>query len=134
MRTLLRRIPPVFRFALVGISGTVPNLAVMWLLVDVAGVNYVVGLVLGAQAGVAWNFALTDRFVFPHRRERTLWGRIWRFAFVGNLDLLARIPLTVLLVEWWHWPAVPAAAVVIGIVFMAKWLLVSKVIWRHRER
>jgi dolichol-phosphate mannosyltransferase len=134
MTRLFSRIPPIVRFAAVGVSGTLPNLLIVWLCSEVWAENYVLGLVLGAQAGVAWNFILTDRLVFPGRRDRNFWGRLWRFALVGNLDLVARLPLTVLLVEWWGLPPVPAAALVIAGIFLAKWLLVSRVVWRPGGR
>lgn len=121
------------RFAAVGISGTLPNLFLVWLITEVLGGSYIWALVLGAQAGVLWNFLFTDLIVFPGRRGRTLWGRAWRFFAVGNLDLLARLPLTILLVEWWGIAPVPAAAIIIAVIFTVKWLLVSRIIWRKNS-
>jgi len=129
VKRLLGSIPPVARFAAVGLSGTLPNLLIIWLVTEVLGGSYIWSIILGAQAGVIWNFIFTDLIVFPGRRGRTLWGRAWRFFVVGNLDLLARLPLTILLVEWWGVAPVPAAAIIIAVVFIIKWLLVSKIIW-----
>lgn len=127
----INRVPPVVRFAIVGASGVLPNLFAVWLLTEVLSLHYIPAIILGAQAGVAWNFIWTDRFVFPDRRNRALWGRLWRFILVGNVDLVVRIPFTAFLVEVIGMTPVVATAIVIAAIFLVKYLLASRTIWRR---
>jgi putative flippase GtrA len=87
-------------FGAVGASGVLPNLAVMWLLVDHWHLHYLPAAVIATEAAICWNFALVDQVVYRNRRERHWTGRFTRFVVLNNLDLAVRLPLLAVLVSW----------------------------------
>jgi dolichol-phosphate mannosyltransferase len=87
-------------FGAVGASGVLPNLAVMWLLVDHWHLHYLPAAVAATEVAICWNFALVDLVVFRSRRARHWAARFGRFVVLNNLDLAVRLPLLALLVSW----------------------------------
>ncbi|GAA3137153.1 glycosyltransferase [Streptomyces echinatus] len=120
-------------FGLVGLSGFVPNLALLWLLtVTAPGLPYAPAEIIANQAGLLWNFALIDSFVYRNQRRhhrRSL--RLLTFAGVGNADLVARIPLAALLIAGAGMSPLPATALGMAIVFTARFLVVDR--WLYRR-
>jgi dolichol-phosphate mannosyltransferase len=121
-------------FALIGLSGLIPNQLVLWLLAGLAGVHYAPAAVLANLVAVGWNFVLTDRLLYRGRRHRRLPGRIGRFLLVGNADLLLRIPLLVLLVDGARLGVLAANLATLLASFVLRFLVLDKVIYRVRPR
>lgn len=65
----LRSLETFIRFAVVGASGTVVNLAVFSLLLK-GGVNKFVASPLAIETSIVWNFLLNNYWTFKHRRTR----------------------------------------------------------------
>lgn len=86
-------------FALIGLSGLLPNLLMLTLLTHQLGLHYLLAAVLANQVGIGWNLVLLERTVFRHRRHRHWASRVLGFVGVSNLELLLRIPLLALLVS-----------------------------------
>ncbi|MFJ9720586.1 glycosyltransferase [Streptomyces sp. NPDC101213] len=120
-------------FGLVGLSGFVPNLALLWLLTRQApGLHYAPAEIIANQAGLLWNFALVDSFVYHNQRRHHRRGtRLLTFTAVGNADLVARIPLAALLIGAAGMTALPATALAMAIVFTARFLVVDR--WLYRR-
>ncbi|GKQ41014.1 glycosyltransferase family 2 protein [Streptomyces sp. A012304] len=115
-------------FGLIGLSGFVPNLALLWFLTGWApGLHYAPAEIIANQAGLLWNFALIDSFVYRNqRRHRRRGVRLLSFAAVGNIDLVARIPLAALFIGAGGMTALPATALAMVIVFTARFLVVDR--------
>ncbi|GLY08406.1 glycosyltransferase family 2 protein [Actinoplanes sp. NBRC 101535] len=86
-------------FALIGVSGLLPNQAVLWALLHGTAMHYTAAAVVANVVAVLWNFALTDSLLYRNHRRRGLLSRFSRFFLMGNADLLVRIPLLALLVS-----------------------------------
>jgi dolichol-phosphate mannosyltransferase len=93
------RFSRLFRFAAVGVSGLVVNQLALWAATDGLGIHYVVSALLATQLSTAWNFALSEWWVFkadrPGRGKRLFW-----FAVMNNGWLAARVPFLFVLTEW----------------------------------
>ena len=64
-----------------------------------AGVHYLPAAILANQFAVVWNFLLTEQAAVPRPpTPDACSGRFGRFALLGNVDLVLRIPLLALLV------------------------------------
>ncbi|GAA1527226.1 hypothetical protein GCM10009730_40150 [Streptomyces albidochromogenes] len=123
----------VAAFGLIGLSGFVPNLALLWLLNGPAGLHYAPAEIIANQAGLLWNFLLVDSLLYRLRRghhRRSL--RLLTFAAVGNADLVARLPLAALFMAWGGLAAAPATAAGMVVVFAGRFLLVDR--WLYRRR
>jgi glycosyltransferase involved in cell wall biosynthesis len=82
------------RFAVVGVSGLLVNSLVLVLAVSATGMNYLPAAVLATQGSTLWNFAFTEFWVFPDRRQSK--GRVPRlvmFALVNNVAFVFRGPM-----------------------------------------
>lgn len=124
------------RFAAVGALGTIVNLAVMALLAGgVADLNYIVAAVIAAEVSILHNFLLQERFVFGDLRDGVHpWRRrLTQHLAFNNVEALLRLPFLVLLVETMHVYALLAQAVTLAVAFVARFLFVSRVVYRpHR--
>ncbi len=120
-------------FGLVGVSGCVPNLLALWVLTRTTSLHYAMAEGLANQLGVVWNFVLLDSLVYRSARRGRRVSRLMGFAALSNTDLLARLPLMVLLVERAGIGLVPATVVSLVVVFLFRFLLVDVLIYRRRE-
>ncbi len=117
-------------FALVGASGVPVNAATMRLL-HAAGIDYLLAAVVSTQVAVAWNLALTELVVFRDRRESLRFAnRAVRYFVINNVDTLVRIPLLALLVETLGMRPAPANLLLVVVAAGAKYVLVSRVVYR----
>ena len=121
-------------FALIGVSGLLPNQLALWLLAHVAGVHYLPAAVLANLIAVGWNFALTDSLLYRNRRHRSLTSRMSRFFLMGNADLLLRIPLLALLVDGAHVGVLIANLMTLVTSFVVRFLILDKVIYRAKPK
>jgi len=100
------------RFAAVGASGYVVNLAVFTLAVHVAGIDYKVAAVLAFLISVANNFWLNRHWTFDARGGHAGFQAA-RFLTVSVVAFLFSYGMLVLLVEAWDLPKVLAQAIAI---------------------
>ncbi|MFI0979742.1 glycosyltransferase [Streptomyces sp. NPDC021093] len=121
-------------FGLIGLSGFVPNLALLWVLNGSGGMHYAPAEIIANQAGLLWNFLLVDAFLYRTQRGERRWpARLLSFAAVGNADLLARIPLTALLVTTASLAPVAATALSMVLVFAGRFLVVDRWLYGRRR-
>jgi dolichol-phosphate mannosyltransferase len=119
-------------FGLIGLSGIVPNLATLWLLSKLLGMNYLLAEVLANQVAIAWNFLLLDLLLFHHRRHSHWTGRFGKFLLLANSDLVARIPLLGLLVAHAHMDVLVATAITLIAAFGARYVVTDRFIYLAR--
>ena len=129
------RLGRLTRFSAVGALGTVLNLLVMALLVHgVFDVDYLVAATVAAEISILHNFVLQERFVFRDLRNgaNTWRGRLTQHLLYNNAEALIRLPFLILLVETAHVMALLAQAVTLAVAFVARFLFVSRVVYRAR--
>src|SRR4051794_31074641 len=85
------------RFGLVGASGLVVNTVALAVLTELGHLYYGLAAILATQASTAWNFALTERWVFRDRGAPGVLRRAALFFATNNTAMLVRIPLLLLL-------------------------------------
>jgi len=69
--SLMRRKGELLRFVkfcLVGASGVLVNMGLLWLLTELAGLFYLLSAAISIETSIITNFILNDRFTFPDRR------------------------------------------------------------------
>ena len=121
-------------FALIGVSGLLPNQAALWLLHAELGVHYLPAAIVANLIAVGWNFALTDTLLYRDRRQhRSFAGRISRFFVLGNADLLLRVPLLALLVSGLHVGVLIANLLTLLISFVVRFLILDGLIYKARR-
>lgn len=81
----------MFKFALVGLTGVVVNLALLWLLHGRLGLNDLVAVPIAVEASILSNFFLNDRFTFKDRQRGHVAQRFLQFNIVSLLALVVNL-------------------------------------------
>ncbi|WP_455362087.1 glycosyltransferase [Streptomyces sp. SYSU K21746] len=132
----LRTASPLARmlaFGLIGLTGFVPNLVALSLLVS-AGMHYLPAEIVANQFGVVWNFLLIEVLLFRDRRAHRHWAdRVGRFALLANADLLLRIPLIALFVGQFHLAVLPATTLALLTTFVLRFAATEALVYLPRK-
>jgi dolichol-phosphate mannosyltransferase len=129
LSTLLpARITRMVAFGSVGLAGVAVNTLAMALFLRLAGINYLVAAALATQVSTTFNFLGAELWVFRGRKERTGWGRYWRFSLMNNAAMVARLPLLAFLVRKGTDELAANAATLI-IVFIVRFMVSDRFIY-----
>ena len=121
----------MFRFVTVGASGLAVNTLALAAFTELAGFYYLWSAVLATQVSTAWNFALTEAWVFRDREHgRHAAFRLVSFWFMNNLALWVRGPALVLLTSVLGMHYVISNLVTLGALTVARYLFADTWIWR----
>ena len=99
--SLMRRTGELARFlkyCLVGASGVLVNMGLLWLLTEVGGLFYLASAAISIETSIITNFTLNDRFTFPDRRARGLAPFLRR---LGKFNLVSLTGLAVNMAVLW---------------------------------
>lgn len=128
------------RFALVGGSGVLVNLVALALLLRVtpgvigAGAGgKIVSAVAATQVAAGWNFALTERWVFPGRPGRWT-ARLLPFWLLNCGALLAQLPLAAQLQSVLGGSYVLATGAALAILMLARFAVCDRWLYRTAGR
>ncbi|BEL08584.1 glycosyltransferase family 2 protein [Actinoplanes sichuanensis] len=121
-------------FALIGLSGLLPNQAVLWALLHLTDVHYTAAAVAANVVAVGWNFALTDTLLYRNHRRRGPASRFARFFLMGNADLLLRIPLLAVLVSGLHLGVLVGNLLTLVASFVIRFLISDRLIYRAGKK
>lgn len=132
MRGKLNTIAPIFgKFLMVGLSGTVVNLGLLWFLVQL-GLNHLVADVLATEVSIINNFIWNELFTFRKQatNEKTaLWSRFLRFQCVTSITALLTLGLFSLFFVALHIFYLLAQAAAIGISTIINFCANSWLTW-----
>jgi dolichol-phosphate mannosyltransferase len=76
----------ILSFGIVGLSGIVVNMGVLWLLTSYFGIYYLLSAILAIEVSILNNFLWNDLWTFGSERahqKRSSAGRIWLFHLVS---------------------------------------------------
>jgi dolichol-phosphate mannosyltransferase len=88
--SLMKRTGELTRFlkyCLVGASGVLVNMGLLWLLTEVGGLYYLVSAAFSIETSIITNFALNDHFTFPDRKSRGSRQSLLRLAKFNAVSL-----------------------------------------------
>jgi dolichol-phosphate mannosyltransferase len=97
------------RFATVGASGVVVNLAVLWLVHGELGAWFPLASALATEAAIVWNYAGNELWTY-HLRRWSL-GRLARFNAAALVALALTVTVATIAAQWLS----PLAAQLAGI-------------------
>ena len=90
------------RFCLVGLSGVVVNIGLLWLLTEFAGLFYLVSAAISIEASIISNFTLNSYFTFADRGTpgvRSFISRLLKFNMVSLAGLAVNMVVLGLFTE-----------------------------------
>lgn len=103
--SLIRRKGELLRFVkfcLVGLSGVLVNVGLLWLLTEFAGLFYLASAAISIETSIISNFALNDYFTFSDRRlpgVKSFLGRLLKFNLVSLAGLAINMGVLGLLTQ-----------------------------------
>jgi putative flippase GtrA len=127
----LQALPTIIKFAVVGGSGMCIRIAGMYILVDLAVMNYLLAFALLFAVVMAWNYTWNSLWTFPSK-ERGFWGFV-KYCAVGLVALAVGQTVLYLLTDLagvWYM-ASTIVAIVVG--FLVNFTISKNWVWR-RER
>ena len=106
------------KFAVVGTSGVVINLGMLYAIVEGLGLNYMVAGVLAIEASILSNFYFNDRWTFHDVKTKPLKQRIYLFHLVsvGGMIINLAVLFTLTTLGLWY-----IQAQFIGILIAFTW-------------
>jgi putative flippase GtrA len=123
------------RFNMVSATGMVVQVAAIWILVDLAGVPYVLATVGAVSLAVVHNFVWhrfytwADRRLLPDGAARAL----SRFVLAnGIVSLVGNVIVMILLVRDLRLPAAPANIAAIGVCGLLNFWLADRVVFTRQ--
>lgn len=133
-RLALSRENQVLRYMLVGGSGAVLNMAILFLLTEFAGLHYLVSAGIAVETGILATFVLHDHWTFPERggdASRALVERLGKYHSVALVGGALNWTLLALFTEFLGVYYLLANALAIILAFL--WNYTGNVVWTWRR-
>jgi putative flippase GtrA len=100
---MLTRLPPFFRFAIVGTLGLVVDLTILWTALHVLGTGPYAGRAISFAFAVTFTWALNRHLTFGDKRARDAGGmaREWaKFVAANSIGLAVNYAVYAALIRW----------------------------------
>lgn len=118
------------RFLLIGLTGLLVNTLVLAAMTDGMRLFYLLSAVVATQASTLWNFALTERWVFSDRTNRSgALRRLAIFVVMNNAALALRGPMMFLLTSFLGVHYIISNIISLIAIMVVRYTLADKVIW-----
>lgn len=130
------RLGRLVRFGAVGLSGLVVNLLALALLLAMHLGSQLVGgdalsAILATQVAVAWNFGLTERWVF--KASSGHWARrLLPFWILSCAALAAQLPLAAVIQPLFSGSYLLATGAAVGALMVTRFAVCDLWLYRHR--
>jgi dolichol-phosphate mannosyltransferase len=122
------------RFGLVGGSGVLVNLVVLHALLGRPGISNVVAAAVATELAIAWNFVLTEAWVFRGSREGRWFGRASAFWALNTAALAAQLPLADVITRTTGMDYLRATLIALLLLVLVRFVVCDKVLYRGRRR
>lgn len=127
---LIKLAPTFGRFLVVGLSGTLINLATLWLLVNL-GVPQLFASLIAIEISIINNFIWNDCWTFKAcRLDLNILGRFGRFQLITSVTALLTLGLFMLFSNTLNLHYLLAQFLAIGIATVANFLINSRFTWQ----
>jgi putative flippase GtrA len=127
------KLPSAWRFGAVGAAGLGVNQALLWMLVDGAHIQYLLGAAVASQGSTAFNFAWLEAWVFRGRvRSRGRFLRFIVFDLINSSSLAVRLPVMFALTSGLHIHYLVSNVIALALTTLIRFLISDDLIWaRH---
>jgi len=121
----------ILKFALVGLSGVIVNMGLLYFLVE-KGLNITTAGLVAIESSILSNFLLNDLWTFKDRRDSSFLSRCFRYhlsvAFGGLVNYIVLLGLTMISIFYLF-----ANLIGIALGFVANYLGGEYVVWRKTK-
>ena len=120
----------ILKFAIVGASGVAVNLALLWLLTDVAGLFYIASAVISIEVSILTNFLLNEHWTFRDKRgSGRMLSRGIKFNGVSFVAMALNIAVLFALTQYTGLYYMLSELIGIGAGFLVNFFLNLKWTW-----
>ena len=92
--------PRILKFAVVGLSGVVVNMGLLYLLTHYFGLYYLLSSIVAIEVSILTNFVLNDIWTWRDRQKKSYWKRMLQYHIsVGITAVLANWLLLIFFTE-----------------------------------
>jgi len=139
LRAFLRQLadgpiaPQLRRFVAVGIVAAGAQMVLLWLFVDRARLNYLVGAVLAIEATIILSYVLNNAWTFRGSRKTGVGSYLFgllKTNVVRGSAIPIQLAILFVLVEWQHVPYLLANAVAIFVSGIYRYVLDARWTWK----
>lgn len=130
MRRIKSIIPTFSRFLAVGLSGTIVNLALLWLLVNL-GMDHLLAALIATEVSIINNFFWNDQWTFKGEagQDHSKLARFFRFQAVASVTAILTLGLFSIFFQVWHVYYLLAQFCAIGIATTVNFSVNSWLTW-----
>ncbi|WP_424429518.1 GtrA family protein [Methanothrix sp.] len=123
----------VYKFALVGATGAVVNLAVLWFLTEHVHIYYVISALIAIESSIVWNFFLNTRATFNYdfMDMGALFSAMFRYHIISFAGMLINLSALFALTEGAKIHYLVAESLAILIVFIFNYLSSINYVWHN---
>jgi len=124
----------VFKFGIVGISGIVVNLGILFFLVEFFTMNKDLASPIAIEISILSNFILNDLWTFGSIEDQKVsdrWNRLVAFNFVSVGGAAINYVIFLMLITWFAFYYLAAQLVGIVIAFIWNFLMNRRVTWKR---
>ncbi len=132
MSKVLHLAPAFGRFLIVGLSGTLVNLAVLAMLVTL-GLPQLLAAVIATEVSIINNFFWNDSWTFKANRQHSWLGRYIRFQIVASITATLTLGLFAMFTGLWHLHYLLAQFGAIGISTLINFVVNTELTWNKRS-
>ena len=120
------------KFAAVGGSGVVVNLAILWLLTEAAGLFYIASAVVSIEVSIITNFLLNEHWTFSDKRAGNgMLARGIKFNCVSIVSMALNISVLFALTQYTGLYYMISELIGIGAGFLINFFLNLKWTWKN---
>lgn len=130
---LLILMPDYYKFAVVGVSGVLVNLGVVWLLSYVLSMPHFIASIIGIETSLINNFIWNDLWTFKKRRFGKRWWRLLKYHASTAVGILAQYAVSQ--VTYYTLLRESLTSQTLGILagFIANYLISKKYVWSRSQ-
>lgn len=121
--------PDYYKFAVVGTSGVLVNLGVVWLLSYVLSLPHFIASIIGIETSLTNNFVWNDLWTFRKRRSGKRWWRFLKYHASTAVGTLAQYVVSQLAYYLLIKESLISQALGILVGFIANYLISKKYVW-----
>jgi len=129
VKQLLVIMPDYYKFAVVGTSGVLVNLGVVWLLSYVLSLPHFIASIIGIETSLTNNFVWNDLWTFRKRRSGKRWWRFLKYHASTAVGTLAQYVVSQLAYYLLIKESLISQALGILVGFIANYLISKKYVW-----
>jgi len=125
----------IFNFALVGASGAVINLFMLWFLTKFGSLHYICAAIVAIEVSIFWNFYLNSKITFNYKfgdRINVVLA-IFKYHLASLAGILVNILFLFILTEYFNIFYLISEVMAIFSAFGINYIISKKLVWNSKK-